>query len=434
MKRDDRIPVVFAVGFCYNEPSWEEAGEKALNRIRRWTALAAAALMLAAPTALSRAEVMAEKTEMRGKVTQITWKDENGSVTAGPEGYAEIRYAYDKSDTTEKYYDAEGAPYQTAGGYYGRIMTRDGRGNISSVTYLDENGKMAVNSLGYARVMYKYFSSREEREVIYCGADGKTPVIVPSLGYAQMETKHSGNTLIGRVYKDPKGNPIDTPAGYATLKIQLSKKNAAPIKIEYLHADDSRATGPDGWSYCMMERDARGKLMKTEYFDVQGYLTRAGGCAREEYTYGKDNLVTVSRFDAEGNRIPYDGAAVSVCRRMKGEKVLEETFLNEAGEPVALSAGYTSVSYTYNANGDLEMTQYRDAAGNKATCKQGYSAIRETRNAEGQLISRQYLDISEQPVNNNVSGVSEERYEYDEDGRLTGVQKYDSQGNLVVSD
>ena len=405
-----------------------------MNRIQRWTALAAAALMLLAPFAGSMAEVTAEKTEMHGKVKQITWKDENGTVTAGPEGYAEVRYSYDKNDTTEMYFDAEGAPYQTAGGYSGRTVTKDGRGNISAVAYLDEKGKLTLNSLGYAKVMYKHFTSKEEREVIYCGADGKTPVIVPSLGYAQMETKHRGNMFIGREYKDAKGNPIDIPAGYAEVKIQLSKKGNMPIKTQYLHADNSPATGPDGWSTCTMERDDKGRLLKAEYYDVQGYLTQAGGCAGEEYKYGKNGVVTVNRFDTEGNRIPYDGAAVSVRRKMKGDTVLEETFLDEAGEPVALSAGYTMVSYTYDADGNLETTQYHDADGNKIACKQGYSAIRETRNAEGQLVSRQYLDISGQPVNNKVSGVSEERYEYDEAGRLTGVQKVDSQGNLVVSD
>lgn len=393
-----------------------------------------AALMLLAPFAGSLAEVTAEKTEMRGKVTQIIWKDENGTVTAGPEGYAEIRYTYDKKGTTEKYFDAEGAPYLMAGGYYGRIVAKDDRGNIGSVAYLGENGELTVNSLGYAKVMYKYFSSREEREVIFLGADGKTPVIVPSLGYAQMETRHRGNMFIGRVYKDTKGNPIDIPAGYAEIKIQLAKKGYLPVKTQYLHADGSSATGPDGWSYCTMERDTKGKLLKTEYFDAQGYLTQAGGCAREEYQYGKDGLVTVTRFDTEGNRIPYDGAAVSVRRKMKGDTVLEETFLDEAGEPVALPAGYTTAAYAYDKNGNLETIQYCDANGNSIACKQGYSAIRETRNAEGQLASRQYLDVNGQPVNNNVSGVCEERYEYDETGRLTGIQKLDSQGNLVVSD
>lgn len=402
-----------------------------MKRIKRWTAMAVAVLLLT-PFAGSTAEVTAEKTENRGKVTEITWKDENGTAAPGPEGYAVIRYTYKGQDTTEQYFDADGEPFQTGGGYYGRIVTKDGRNNISAVSYIGKNGELTVNSLGYAKVLYKYFTSKEEREVIYCGADGKTPVTVPSLGYAQMETKHRGNAFIGRVYKDPKGNPVDIPAGYASFEIQLAKKTGAPIRSWYEHADGTPANGPDGWAVCRMERDDKGRLLKTEYFDAQENVTQQGGYAAETYRYGRDGSFTVTRFDTAGNRIPFDGEAVSVRRVMKGEKVTEETFLDDEGEPVAASGGYVTVSYSYDSNGNLEMTQYRDGNGNKTTCKQGYSAILETRNEQGQLISRKLLDISGQPVNNNTTGICEERYEYDETGRLKEIQRFDATGNKLT--
>lgn len=405
-----------------------------MNRIRRWKALAAAALLLAVPGMRSRAEVTAEKTENKGKVTEITWKDENGTVTASPEGYAVVRYTYKGQDKTEQYYDADGQPYETAGGYCGRTLTKDGRGNIGAIAYLDADGKLTVNRLGYAVVRYKYFTSREEREVIYCGGDGKTPVIVPSLGYAQMETKHRGSAFIGRVYKDQKGNPIDIPAGYASLQVQLAKKSGLPIKTWYEHADGSPATGPDGWYLCTMERDNKGRLVKTQYFDALGNLTQQGGYAREEYKYGKDDAVTVTRYGTDGNKISLGGNAVSVRQKMSGSKVTEETFLDDAGEPTVSSGGYTAVTYSYDAKGNLEMTQYRDANGNKTTCKQGYSAIRQAWNADGKLESRTYLDINGQAVNHSVTGVSEERYEYDADGRVTEIRKYDASGRLVAGD
>ncbi len=404
-----------------------------MNRTRRWTALAAALLLLLVPGIQSIAEVTAEKTETRGKVTEITWKDENGNITAGPDGYAVVRYAYKGQETTEKYYDADNLPFRTEGGYHGRIVVADGRGNISSISYIGIDGKLTLNSMGYAKVLYRYFMNKEEREVIYFGADGKTPVIVPSLGYAQMETKHRGNVFIGRVYMDSKGNPVDIPAGYASLEIQLGKKTSAPKKIWYEHADGSPATGPDGWSICEVDLDAKGKPTKYTYLDEQGKMTEQGGCAWEEFRYGKENTVTVTRYSLDGNKIPYDGEAVSVRRKMKGDKIAEETYLNDAGEPVTLSGGYTTVSYSYNDSGDLETTQYRDSEGNRTTCRQGYSAIRETRDADGKLISRTYLDISGKAVNSNSTGVSEEQYVYDEYGRLKQIRRFDAAGNEIVS-
>ena len=403
-----------------------------MNRIQRWTALTIAALLLLAPFAGSLAEVTAEKTEIRGKVKEIIWKDENGAVTAGPEGYAVIRYAYSGSDTTETYYDADGEPYEAGGGYYGRIITKDSRNNIGAISYLGKDGKLSVNNLGYAKVMYKYFASGDEREVIYCGADGKTPVTVPSLGYAQVENKRRGTALAGRVYKDPKGNPVDIPAGYASVEIQMAKTMSVPLKIRYEHANGTLANGPDGWAVCKIDWDGRGRLLKTEYFDAQGKATQPGGYAVEVCNHSRDNTVTVTRYDTDGNRVPFDGEAVSVRRKMKGKKITEETFLNDAGEPVAASGGYVTVYYSYDENGNLETTQYCDANGNKTTCRQGYSTIRETRNGQGQLISRQYLDTSGQPANNNTNGVSEEKYEYDETGRLKEIQQFDAMGNKLT--
>ena len=86
-----------------------------MNRVRRLAAWAAAALLLLAPGIRARAEVTADKTESRGRVTEINWRDENGNPAAGPEGYATVRYEYGYNKTTETYYDAEGFPYEKHG-------------------------------------------------------------------------------------------------------------------------------------------------------------------------------------------------------------------------------------------------------------------------------------------------------------------------------
>ena len=117
-----------------------------MNRIRRMTAWAAAVLLLLAPGIRAGAEVTAEKQTERGRVTEITWKDENGNITAGPEGYATVRYEYEYQKTTERYYDAEGFPYETAGGYYGRVISTDSFLVITD--YIGINGKLTNTKMG----------------------------------------------------------------------------------------------------------------------------------------------------------------------------------------------------------------------------------------------------------------------------------------------
>lgn len=402
-----------------------------MNRIRRITAWTAAILLLI-PALGSRAEVTAERTVSRGKVTEITWKDENGSVTAGPEGYATVRYTYAGMKTSERYFDEKGFPYETQGGYFGLDITRDGRKNISQIEYIGINGKPVENSLGYAVMKASHYSFNAEHTSAFFAANGKTPVLVPSLGYAQVENEYNGMTQVGRYYRDEKGNPVDIPAGYATVLYSLSRKQKGIVRIRYLHADESPATGPDGWSESVIERDDKGRPVKIQYKDEQGNLTDRGGCAWEEHRYGNGGLDTLTRYSAAGEKIPYEGSAVSVRRKMKGEQVLEETYLNEAGEAATLQAGYAGISYSYNGAGQLVTTQYLDANGGKTVCREGYAGIRNTWDKDsGNLISTVRLDLAGQAVNSSVTGVCEERYEYDEAGRLTAVKKYDAAGRQI---
>ena len=399
-----------------------------MNRIRRMTAWAAAVLLLLAPGIRAGAEVTAEKQTERGRVTEITWKDENGNITAGPEGYATVRYEYEHQKTTERYYDAEGYPYETEGGYYGRVISTDSFLEITD--YIGINGKLTNTRMGYARVERRTFMFGMERFTIFYDENGKT-VIVPSLGYAQVETLASGKTMTGRIYKDERGEKIDTPAGYAAMLKKMNRDRQI-IREWYEHADESPATGPDGWSRCEILRDGnnKGRITAIEYYDEAGRLTDAGGYAREEYQYAKGGLVITTRFDAAGNRISRGGNAVSVRQKTKDDLVLEEMYLDETGEPTTLPEGYAGVKYSYNSNGQLELTQYLNTAGEPTACSQGYYAVRQVRDTDGRLLSRTYLDQSGQATS-NTAGVSEERYEYDEEGRLSGTKKYDAQGNAA---
>ncbi len=397
-----------------------------MKMFRRLTALAAAILVLAAFTGGSTAEVTEEKKESGGKITSVIWKDENGKPAAGPEGYAEIRYSYDSSGVKETYFDADGKPYQVSGGYYGRTVTRDGKNRIKSIEYLGKNGELTLNGMGYAMVGYTYVSFGEVRKVVFYGTNRKA-VMVPSLGYAQMENEYNGATLTKRTYMNAAGKPVDIPAGYAVLKFKM--KDHKITRIWYTHADGKPATGPDGWYKCEQVWDTKGRISVIRFLDTQEKLTDQGGYARETYTYNS-GLVTVIRYNAQDNVIPISGDAVSVRRKMSGEQILEETYLDAAGQPVATPEGYMAVSYTYNKAGQLEQVQYRNEKGDKTVCKQGYSAIRQTW-SNGLLQRRTYLDENGLNVN-NTDGICEEEYVYDEEGRMTEVRRYDASGNALI--
>lgn len=390
-----------------------------MKMIRRISAMTAAVLLLLASQGIGKAENTEEIKDERGRVASVTWRDDSGNVTAGPEGYAEIRYRYEGLKTTETYFDAEGARFTTAGGYCGRSVTKDGRGQIARIEYYGPDEKLIMNSQGYAAVNYNYFTFGPERTVVYFDADGKVTT-VPSLGYAQLENLYTGFTLIGRSFMNEKGEPADSIRdGYATMTKKLNRKRTQILRVNYTHADGSPATGPDGWHRCESDLDKKDRVTETKYYDEQGAPTDKGGYAKETYLYSKGE-VTVSRFDAAGNPVLFGGVAASALRKMKGELILSETYLDDAGRVTVLPEGYATAEYTYDKDGRITLVQYRDAAGNKVKNNQGYSAIRLAWDDRGRLTGREFLD-EKGTGTKNAEGVSEEKYVYDADGRITDI-------------
>ena len=397
--------------------------------IRGLKLLAAGLLCLALLAGAAAAEVTAKETVEKGRVTRVEWQDAAGNAAASPEGYAEVRYTYQNQDTTERYYNADGTPYMMQGGYYGRTVTRDGKKQITSIWYLDENGEIAANSLGYARVKMTYTSFGGIRFVGYYGAD-KKPVTVPSLGYAAITTEFSGKTVSSRTWEDENGKPVDNNQGFAIMKQKLNKQYQ-PVRTRYYHADESPATGPDGWSLCVRERDGKNRVTSIQFFDTAEKPTDQGtGFAREDIRYdGKDELTT--RYDAAGNTVTIFGDAVTMLRKKdKEDRITSETYLDAAGNATEGPMGCSTVSYGYDYLGRIETVRYQNAAGESTLCSEGYAGYRDSRDEDGTIISRTYLGTDGNPME-IPGGYSEERYIYDGRKQLVETRRYNLSGNAV---
>ena len=404
-----------------------------MKKIRRWTVLVLAAALLLVLMCGAQALQAVETTDSRGKLTGITWQDDDGNPAAGPEGYAEVRYTYDYTDgpkTTEMYFDAAGNPYRMPGGYYGRAVTLAYNGDVGQVEYLDEKGALTMTAGGYSRIIYTYRSFGAESKSAFLGTKRGEGGIVPSLGYAQIETEHTGKVVTGRFFRDTRGKAVDSVFGYSSMIRKQNRSRTLITQTYYVHADGKPATGPDGWFKCVVDQDANGRIAEIKYLDEDSNLTDAGGFAREAYTYDQDGDPIITRYNAAGIRIPFGGDAVSVLRVMKGEQIISETYLNETGGPTALPDGYATAEYNYDDAGRLTATQYRSANGEKTICAKGYSAVRQTWDAEGKLVSRIYLDANGSNVN-STDGFCEEQYLYDTTGLLRGIRQYRADGTQV---
>ena len=398
---------------------------------RLLTAVAALLLCLAIPFS-AMGDVTPRNTEENGRIRETAWEDENGQPAPGPEGYCFVRYTYKQDNIIEKYYDAEGQPFRVNGGYYGRRVLKDGRGNITEIEYLDENGDRTLNRQGYGMVTMKYFGFGALNSVFYYGL-GKRQVVVPSLGYASILYEYSNKTMTGRTYRNEKGDPVELAEGYASVK-QKTDKRFRVLSIRFDHANGKHATGPDGWFRCEKKRDDKGRLISVKYYDESEQLTDRGAeYAWEGYAYEGDNVVRVTRYDINGNIVADSNGIATVVREMKDDRIVKESYLDGDGNRVNNSLGVGGIQYSYDLQGAIEKVSYLDTEGNTARCSDGYAGYRDAKDEDGATVSRTFFGVDGTPVE-TAGGYSEIKYLYDETKTLTSKRYYDLSGKQVEAE
>ena len=325
-------------------------------------------LLCAAFAAAAAGEAQPVDTVSNGRVTQTEWLDENGQPAAGPEGYAAVKYSYKNTAITEMYFDAEGKPFEHDGGYYGRRVDRDGKGNVTEIAYLDMDGTLRTNIRGYALVTMNWTGAGMTR-LIYKD-ESKKKVTVPSLGYASVTYEYNGSFVKTCTYLDAKDKPVDCAEGYAYFRQNIKKVAGryAVLSSRYDHADGSPATGPDGWFRCVKDRDDKGRVISVKYYDVRADLTDRGmGYAWEGYVYEGANIVMVTRYGLDDQPAADAAGVVTLVREMDGDRVMKEQFLDQNGNRICTISGAAEIRYTYDEAGNVLSALYFDMDGNQIT-------------------------------------------------------------------
>jgi hypothetical protein len=376
-------------------------------------------------------EVHSENTEANGKIKETVWKDDSGQIAAGPEGYAIIRYTYKGAVTTEQYYDTEGQPFEVPGGYYGRSVTKD-KGNVTEIVYLDQNARQTANRMGYSKVSITYFGFGEVRSITYFGTN-KKPVMVPSLGYASVKNEYIGKLLKSKTYCDTKGNAVDGAQGYAIMKQNIKKVGGSNqvLSTRYFHADETDATGPDGWCRCVKERDEKGRITSIKYYDTAGRLTdRGANYAWEAYSYEEGGTVRITRYDLSDSIVTDKAGVATLVQETKDDKIVRERFLDKEGNRANNDLGVGQILYSYDTQGRIEKVTYQDTEGNPVKCSKGYAGYQDTKDEDGITVSRVFLGTDGLAIE-IPGGYSEIRYQYDETKALVSVLYYDINGKQV---
>lgn len=398
--------------------------------MRRKTGLVLRLVALLLAFCLSMTVAVAEPTERvetnRNRVTAREWVDENGKLTAGPEGWARVEYTYKSNSSrpsTERYFDAEGKPFVTAGGY-ARVVRSYGRnGVMTDEAFYDAKNEPCIAACGYASAKLGYTSVGDVRSEYYYGTKGEK-VVVPSLGYACATRDYKGRTLLRETFMDADKKPIDSAAGYAVLENSLNKKYHI-LETRYLHADGSPATGPEGWSHAVYQNDKNGMHLSVSlYAEDDTPWVDAEGVSEYAFTYDRNDREVARQLLQNGQ--PVTGAhGWSKCAfeyDAQGRKIATR-YLNADGQLVSPGAGYAYMRTVYSEDGRSSVQTRYDTADQPLDLG-GYVGLG-CDYSEGGRIIRTYFLNAEGNATVNRNGVFMTGYEYDTKGRIVGTSFFD---------
>ncbi len=110
-----------------------------------------------------------------GRTNSITYRDKNGKLIRGNQGYAIFAIAYDEhGNATEiAYFGVDGKPALHKDGYAKFTQTYDERGNVIEVATFDIDGKPVLHKDSYAKFTQTYDERGNVTEEAYFGVDGK---------------------------------------------------------------------------------------------------------------------------------------------------------------------------------------------------------------------------------------------------------------------
>jgi YD repeat-containing protein len=316
-------------------------------------------------------------------------------------------------------YVRSGRGSDAAHGAYGRAMTWNDLGLMSSETFLDVNGKPALGREGFATTRIRYDNQGNAVEVAFLGVDGKPAPNADGVGRIESSFDEYGN-VVETSWLAPDGQPISNKNGYQKVKARY-----------------------DDW----------GNLVETAYFDAEGRaVVHKDGYHRRVAQYDERGLVTEqSHFDRDGRptliRTGFHKMAFHYDDR---GNPIEATSFGYRGRMILNSDGYATVRIDYDANGNQAVLRYFGTDGKPTMHKDGSAIVRLRYDRFGNKVEQSHFGLADEPTltrngihkiefaykaGNNIErrylGLDGKTLILHRDGGAVMKARYDDRGNMV---
>lgn len=345
------------------------------------------------------------------------------------------------------------------------IYKQNGSGEISEISYLNSESKLAPNKQGIAQIKYQYNGKGKRVLSEYFNSNGNLTEDKNGIARYKYEFNDSGNKSLEEFYSS-KGDLISEKI--ARRKIIYDSSYRDKIKSEeYLDANNKLKEDSSGIAKIIYTYDGNGNKLSEEFFDSKNEL-KASGISQKKYSYdAKGNLTSEEYLNSKRKPVEdrYSGIAKYIYEYDSLKNKLSEKYFDSANQPTTDRLGIHERKFFYNEKNWQEKEEFFNKEGNLTEDKNGIVKKIFSYNPKGQKISEEYLDkngdkkpdstgIAKRKFTYNESGqiitkeffnkyetpeddsnkISKYSYSYDEKGNLVSEENFDKNQNLVKSE
>ena len=352
-----------------------------------------------------------------------------------------IKY-FRKFSIDNRFYQIE-LKYPVGNSFYNKMscyqVKYDEKNRVHTIAFL-EQGKLAINNIGFTKFAIEYTDSLEKRS--YFDKQGK-PTFNRDGIHSYSLKKNKNNYPVQLINYDKTGEISKDNSGVSIYQFTLDEKDRI-IKVNFLNSVSDSIVDVNGEFYKTFQwkEDKTTYIIEISYFDKSNHLIEnSNGIAIShlkfdkinkelsgQSTYGADKTLKVSK--------QYNAARISSKYDMNGNEI-ERRFYGIDGKLKDANQGYSMIRQKYNIFG--RVTEQRVfgsdekliSGTNKAFIRNGFAIIKYEYDQKGNNSRVSYYE-SDDKLMQKTDKFAIKVYTYDDDNRKTTESLYDANNQLIL--
>ena len=223
---------------------------------------------------------------------------------------------------------------------------------------------------------------------------------------------------------------VDHDSGFTSSDLEVKETMEENVtNTSYVNSDGVITDAINmGYATVQRTRNADGQLIEEFYLDAAGNpVERYGDYYGISYEYNSENVV-IKYLGADKQPMILGAGYSAIVRTLVDGKATDDFYYDLNMQPVQCTGGYYGLHREYDEQGQNCGIIYIGENGQPVICTSGYAAKTYQRDSDGTVISERYFDTEGNPVKSSL-GQYGELYQRDEQGRISRITYLGSDGN-----